>query len=370
MFTSLSQKNGFLFVNQFSHFKALSHYFQPYKIRFKLLTGFKTVLQETQIQGEGFGRVSTFASLSQKNGFVFVNQIWHFKALSHYFQPYKIRFRLLKVFKTILQETQIQGEGFGRVSTFASFSQKNGFVFANQFWDFKALSHYFHPYNTGFRVLAGSKTILQETQIQGEGFGRASTFASLSQENGFVFLNQFWHFKDLSHYFKAQKIRFRLLAGFKTILQETQIQVEGFEISSTFASLFQKNGFVFINQFWHFKTLSHYFHPETIRFRLLRGFKTLLYETQIQQEGFGRVSTFASLSEKNSFFFVNQFLHFKALCHYFQPYKIRFRFLTGFKTILQETQRWGEGFGRVSTFASLSQKNNFVFVKHFCILKP
>ena len=49
-----------------------------------------------------FARVSMFDSLSQKNGFVFVNQIWHFKALNHYFQPYKIRFRLLTGFKTNL----------------------------------------------------------------------------------------------------------------------------------------------------------------------------------------------------------------------------------------------------------------------------
>ena len=111
-FTSRSQKNGFVLVNQFSHFKALSIYFQPYKIRFRLLTDFKTILQETQIQGEGFGRVSTFASLSQKNGFVFVNQFSHFKALSHYFQLYKIGLRLLTGFKTILQKPQIYGEFF------------------------------------------------------------------------------------------------------------------------------------------------------------------------------------------------------------------------------------------------------------------
>ena len=51
-----------------------------------------------------------FALLSQKNGFAFVNQIWHFKALSQYSVANKIRFRLLTAFKTNLQETQIQGE--------------------------------------------------------------------------------------------------------------------------------------------------------------------------------------------------------------------------------------------------------------------
>ena len=54
-----------------------------------------------EIYVEDPGKVSTFASLSQKNGFVFVNQFSHFKALSHYFKLYKIRFRLLTAFKTI-----------------------------------------------------------------------------------------------------------------------------------------------------------------------------------------------------------------------------------------------------------------------------
>ena len=48
---------------------------------------------------EEFERLPRFA---RKVVFVFVNQIWHFKAFNHYFQPYKIRFRLLTGFKTIL----------------------------------------------------------------------------------------------------------------------------------------------------------------------------------------------------------------------------------------------------------------------------
>ena len=93
-FSRCPRKMVFVFLKQFSDFKAWIHYFQPYKIRFRLLTGFKTTLWETQIQGKDFGRVSTFASLFHKNGFVFVNQFLQFKALSHYFQPQKIRLRL------------------------------------------------------------------------------------------------------------------------------------------------------------------------------------------------------------------------------------------------------------------------------------
>ena len=43
-----------------------------------------------------------FASLSQKNGFVLINQIWYFKALNQYSIVHKIRLRLLVEFKTIL----------------------------------------------------------------------------------------------------------------------------------------------------------------------------------------------------------------------------------------------------------------------------
>ena len=285
-----------------------------------------------------------FALLSQNNGFVFVNQFWHFKDLSHYFQPDKIRFRLLTRFKSVLQENEIEGEGFGRVSRFASLSQKNRFVFVNQFSYFKALRCYFHPYKIPFRLLRGFKTLLYETKIQGEAFGRVSTFASLSQKNDFVFVNQFPHFKALSHYFQPYKIRFRLLIGFKTNLQGTQIYGEGFGRVSTYASVSQKNGFLFVNQFSCFKALSLYFQPDKILFRFFIGFKTFLQETQIQGEGFGRISTFASLSQKNNFVFVNQFSHFKALSHCFQPDKIPFRLLTGFKNILQKTQISGEGF--------------------------
>ena len=170
------------------------------------------------MQGEGFEIISTFTSRSQKNGFVLVNQFSHFKALSIYFQPYKIRFRLLTDFKTILQKAQIYVEDFGKVSAIASLSQKNGFVFVNQFSHFKALSHYFQPYKIRFRLLTAFKTILQKTKIYGDGFGRVSTFASLSQKNGFVFFNEFLHFKASNHYFQLYKIRFRLLRGFKTIL--------------------------------------------------------------------------------------------------------------------------------------------------------
>ena len=40
--------------------------------------------------------------------------------------------------------------------------------------------------------------------------------ASLSQEDGFVFVDQIWHYKDWNQYSMAQKIQFRLFTEFKT----------------------------------------------------------------------------------------------------------------------------------------------------------
>ena len=63
MFASLSQRIGFVFLNQFLQFKALSHYSQPYKMRFKLLTGSKPIYKElkyTEKVLKEFQRLSRF----------------------------------------------------------------------------------------------------------------------------------------------------------------------------------------------------------------------------------------------------------------------------------------------------------------------
>ena len=96
MFVSLFPKNDFVFVNQISHYKALSHYSMVHRIRFRFLTEFETHLQKTPIKEERFRKVSSFGSLPQKNGFVFVvliDQIWHYKALNRYLITQKTRFR-------------------------------------------------------------------------------------------------------------------------------------------------------------------------------------------------------------------------------------------------------------------------------------
>ena len=59
------------------------------------------VLSNSNIR-RNFWRVQRFALFSQKNVFVFVNQISHSKVLNQYSMAQKIRFRLLTHFKTSL----------------------------------------------------------------------------------------------------------------------------------------------------------------------------------------------------------------------------------------------------------------------------
>ena len=67
-----------------------------------------------------FWKVSRLASLPQKNGFLFDDQIWHDKALYQYSITRKTRFTFLTDFETSLQENPIWEESFRKVSKFAS----------------------------------------------------------------------------------------------------------------------------------------------------------------------------------------------------------------------------------------------------------
>ena len=70
--------------------------------KLSVFTDSKTNLQETPTWRESISKVSKSASLSQKKGFAFVDQIWHYKDLNQYPMAQKIRFTLFIDFKTNL----------------------------------------------------------------------------------------------------------------------------------------------------------------------------------------------------------------------------------------------------------------------------
>ena len=88
--------------------------------------------------GKNLRKVSRSAWLSQKKGFIFGDQIWHYEDLNQYSMAQKIQFTLLTDFKINLQKTAIYGESFWEVLKFALLSQKNGFDFVEQVLHFKA----------------------------------------------------------------------------------------------------------------------------------------------------------------------------------------------------------------------------------------
>ena len=160
---------------------------------------------------------------SQKNGFVFVGQIRHYKDLKQYSIAQKIRFRFFPDFKTNLQEATKYRKTFQEVSTFALLSQKDGFLFVQHILHSKAFYQHSIAQETQFRLLGDFKTSLQETPTWRENLRKVSKPALLTQENGFVFVDQIWHQKCLNQYSMAQKIQFTLFTDFKTNLQKTPI---------------------------------------------------------------------------------------------------------------------------------------------------
>ena len=70
-----------------------------------------------------------------KNGVVFVEQIWHYKA----FYKYSIRLELgfCQTSKQLYRKLKYKGETFSKVPRFAPFFQKNGFASAEQILHFE-----------------------------------------------------------------------------------------------------------------------------------------------------------------------------------------------------------------------------------------
>ena len=95
------------------------------KIRFMLLTGFKTnFLLGTPIYRKCFWRFPRFASLFQKNGIVFVHYIWQSKAFNQYSMTQKIRFMHLTGSKANLWGTPYREKAVGAFQSLSRFSRK------------------------------------------------------------------------------------------------------------------------------------------------------------------------------------------------------------------------------------------------------
>ena len=73
------------------------------------------------------------ASLSKKNGFVFFNEIWHFKALNEYSVTHIIRFRFLRDFKQIYRKLKYKKKSLGEFQSFPHFPREMGLYSPTKF---------------------------------------------------------------------------------------------------------------------------------------------------------------------------------------------------------------------------------------------
>ena len=151
-------KNDFVFVDQIWYFLALHKYSITQNIRFKVLRNFKTIFFWKTLS---FTRKVVLCSLMQ---------VLHFWALYQYSVTRKIQFRILTEPKTSLYRTPMREESFWKVSRSASLCQKNGLVFVNRIWHYKAWNQYSMAYKIWFRLLRDLKINLKEFQIYWESF--------------------------------------------------------------------------------------------------------------------------------------------------------------------------------------------------------
>ena len=149
------------------------------------------------------------ASLSQKRGFVFVEQILHYLALQQHSITQKIRFTLFIDFKTNLQETPTYGEIFCEVSTFVSLSQKNGFVFIDQFGIIKTGTNIPWLRRFDFCFLQSSKLIFRKLQCMEKVFGKFGSLLCFPRKMFFYSLSKFYIFEPLTNIHLLRKFDLR-----------------------------------------------------------------------------------------------------------------------------------------------------------------
>ena len=183
---------------------------------------------------------------------------YRFLSLASIFVTSNIEFRLLADSKISVWITPIWKETFWKISRSASFCLKTGFVFVDQIWHYKAMYYYSIIKKIRSRRLKDPKKSLQETPSWEKSFWKVSRFALLFQKNGFVCVIKLSHYKALNQSSMTQKFRFKILTDFK------KKRIENPNIERTFLERFKvcfafpKNGFVFSDEIWHYKAGNQY----------------------------------------------------------------------------------------------------------------
>ena len=115
--------------------------------------------------------------------------------------------------------------------------------------------------------------------------------------------------------------------------------------------------------------MNEYSMAEEIRFRLFKDFKRNLWRTLIYGERFWEVSGFVSLSQKNEFVFVKRILHFWVFYGHSIAQKFLFRLLEDFIKVYRKLQYGENFFGKFQELPHCPRKIVLYLWSKFSILK-
>ena len=167
-----SQRNGFVLVEQIWHSKAWNLYSITQKIRFRSLRDFNLNSSGTPIKRKRFSRLLSLVSLSQKNGFVFVDQIWHSKASNQY-QNQLRRFDLSfwQTPKQIYRQLQYKEKLFEEFQCLPHFPREMVLYWSTKFGILKPWTNILSLLKFDSWIWQTSKQIHRKLQYREKGFG-------------------------------------------------------------------------------------------------------------------------------------------------------------------------------------------------------
>ena len=129
------------------------------KIRFRPLTDFKTIYRKLQYRENVFGEFEALSRFPRKIVLYLSTKLGIPKSWTNILWPRILDFGLWHTSKQSFKQLQFL-LNFWRVQRFALFSQKNVFVFVNQISHSKVLNQYSMAKKVRFRLLTHFKTSL------------------------------------------------------------------------------------------------------------------------------------------------------------------------------------------------------------------
>ena len=162
------------------------------------------------------------------------------------------------------------------------------------------------------------------------------------------------------------------------MFSQTSTQIHGklqyrknkFWRASSFAPLSQKNSFVFVHQIWHSKSLNQYSVTQKIRFRLLTDSEQIYRKFQNREKVFGEFQALPRFPRKMVLYSSTKFGILKPWTNIPWPRRFDLGFWQTSKQIYQKLQYREKAFEELQGLSRLPRKIVLYSSTKFGILKP